>query len=1094
MQRNGITTGMKLVLGLVLSVLICSTAFAGSVSVPLSEQTISKKPPADLIYQDKRIDSYEAYELQKSGTDLSLLNPYESNLWQNKKHLLQEMAIPNQAYDFSAFKASPTEFFKAVLTGENKARYIITASVKNHGNIIRAAILRLLGYDVPIPRYYKKLKIQFRSEDEKNKFLEKLGEKTLTNRQKWVHADSSGNVLIIKDVILEEAELTNINIYMPIMERSRQKERRTFRALLAVYGITNLKQSINANDWKVGRIFNEHLMINIPYANQFRDVAKEDLKWIANRLNKISREELVKAVAMAQFPTPLNDLMVEMLISRINSLNEHLGIESNLTYERYINNEFIKQGKLTTDIAPERVVGYYKEDADSPFEFGDLFRLYRSQAVYNLLSKTLDEAMNRFVPGIRINDAASEIQNQISEYTANNNVQTGEALPLKVFSYPTAYAGASANRNVVFGQQFGRSAPIQLVDTVAASANLGFFSMLTGVTNKVIPSVSAQVSLTRSYTHVRPMPDLQTATSQKLTKVLVPNLMKKLGRIIDLDIVCSLDEVVNVVEDTLRGERIVYIKYDKAIANSKELAIAKRKELIADGVPEDIILLVPIDKEKECVTEIENRQNENLDKFIKEFALNETFIISDTVNLISTASANVPLEALGGIPLNLTASGDIAKGLLRNITLRKGEKELEVTIQKQNNFNKSLGLSLNFFIDIVAGTKKWLKGQQETLLYKIPLEGISNEKKTLVSKILHDLFTSNSLARLKDNYSPVTLYHDVNGRLNTLKFLWFKTESMRLDNYVEVILPEERYPELAKKERTKKLYSTSSYRRNGRDIFGFFNNIINRVSSFISIGQNPADAGQAIKGSSKSRYYTTEADISEGIKPIVTTKVDYIWKGWKAKYKKLNSMFNFIEGLFDETQMDYTIDRTKFQQGGPLMGYEVKMTIIVYPEFYDDFKAKIMDSSYIHAARVLRYIYGAEDWDWYCQDADYTIFNTKDDRMCMPGAARRIMKLRKTGFPKEKVALVKTYNSILLRLLEAFDRKKVLQWISPKNMFSSTRVTGFKEDTEKGYIDYISNTYGQYNREYGSGIFDQIGSVLGIAPYELRALNYTPAF
>lgn len=1085
---------MKLVLGFVLSVLIQTTAFAGSVSIPLAEDVISKKPPADLVYQNQRVDSYEAFELQKSGVDLSKLNPYESNLWQNKKHNLIDQPIPDQSYSFDAYKTSPTEFFKAAIVGEDQARYIVTASVKNHGNILRAALLRLLGYDIVIPRYFKKLKINFTSEKDKLEFLEKVGEKTLTNRNKWISEETTETILVIKDVILEPAELNNVNIYMPIMSRSRQLDRRTFRALLAVYAITSFKQSINGNEWKIGRVFNQHLMINFPYANQFRDVTKEDLKWINQRFNQLSTKEIQKAVAMAQFPAPLNQLVSQLLISRINSLNEHLGLDSTLNFDRNINNDFLKRGKLISDLAPERVVSYFQEDADSPFDFQDLFRLYRSQAVYNILSQTLDSAINKFVPGIRIEDAAGEIQQQISDYRAEHPIQNGETLPLKLFTYPTAYAGASANRNVVFGQQFGRSAPIQLVDTVAASANLGFFSMLTGVSNKVLPGVSAQVSLTRSYTHVRPMPDLKTATSEKLKKVLVPRLMKSLGRMIDLDIACSLDNTVNVVEETLQGKKIVYIKYDKSIPDAKDQAILKRAELISQGVPEEIILLVPIDRDKECVDEIERKKSENLDKFIKEFALNETFIISDTLNMINSASATIPLEALGGIPLNLTASGDLAKGLLRNITLRKSENELEVTIQKQNNFNKSIGLSLSYFVDIIAGTRKWLEGKQKTLLYKIPLENLTAEKKTLVSHILYDLFTSNSLAKLQENFSPVTLYHDIGGRLNTLKFLWFKTEGMRLNNHVEVILPADTHPELSEQERTKKLYSTSSYRRNGRDIFGFFNNMLTRISSFIRIGQNPPDAGQAIKGSSKSRYYTTEADISDGYDPIVTSKVDYIWKGWKAKNKKLNSIFSFIEGLFGETQMNYTIDRSKFQQGGALKGYEVKMTLIVYPEFYQDFKAKILDSSYIYAARVLRYIYGEEDWDWYCEDAYATIHNTQDESMCMPGAARRLLKLRKNGFPSDKVALVNSYNSILVRLLEAFNRQRVLKWISPENMFSSTRVTGFKENTEKGYVDYISNTYGQYNREYGSGIFDQIGSVLGIAPYELRALNYTPAF
>lgn len=1071
--------------------IVCSSAYASSVSVPLRVNNLSKKPAQDLIHQGKRIDAYEAFDLKKTGIDLSNLNPYESHLWQNKKHLLNVIKIPPQSYRFSAYKTSPTEFFKAVVIGENNQRYVITASLKNHMNVVRASLLRLLGYDIDIPRYYKKLSINFDTKKEKDLFIATVGEKTLTKRSKWVDESSNDTTLILKDVTLENAKLRNVNIYMPVMLRARQQDRRVFRSLLSVYAITEFKQSINATTWKVGRVFDENLMITIPYANQFRDVSKEDLLWIQKRLNNLSLTELKKAVSLAMLPKEIESLVLNKLISRINSLNDHLGLTSTLSFDRYINSSDLKtvqDGKLTREIKG-RVVDYYNEDAESPYKFKDLFRLYRSQAVYNLLSRTLDEAINKFVPGLRIGDAANEIQEQIADFRANN---TTGILPIKAFAYPTAYAGAAANRNIVFGQQFGRSAPIQLVDTVSANANLGVFSMLTGISDKVMPSLSAQVGLARTYTHVRPMPDLQTATSQTLKKILVPKLMKNLGQIIELDIVCSLDQDVNIVEETLRGERIIYIKYDKAVDSAKELAIKKRSELIADGIPENIILLVGINKEEECIKEIDEKKSKNLDTFLKEFALNETFIITDSVNLTKSASANIPLETISGIPLNLSASGDMARGMLRNITLRKAENNLEVTIQMQNNTNKSLGLNLNFFIDILAGTKKWLKGKQKTLLYKIPIENLTKEKRNIVSKILHDLFTSNSLFTLKEHYAPLTLLHDVSGNINTIQYLWFKSENMRLNNFVEIVLPEENYPGLTKSQRSKKLYSTSSYRRNGRDIFGFFNNLVNRFSSLIRLGQNPADAGQAIKGSSRSRYYTTEGDISENVSTVATTKIEYLWKGWKAKNKKLNHMFNFIESLFDKTQLDYTIDRSDFQDKGVLRGYEVRMTIIVYPEFYETFKQQIIKAPFKQAARGLRYLYGPRKWDWYCEDSERTIHNTDDESMCMPHSVRKLLKFRKTGLPNDKVKLVKAYNSILLNLMEGYDRKKVLKWISKRNMFSSTRVTGFKEGTEKGYVDYISNTYGQYNREYGTGIFDQIGALLGIAPFELRALNYTP--
>ena len=1079
----------------IFSLFLCSfQVFAASVSIPLKQGDNSKRPAEDLVYQGQRVDSYQALEIARGGVDLSKLDPYESYMWQNKKHTLNLLKIASNTFKFEEHKRSPTEFFRAVVS-QNGVRYVITASLENHTNIIRAGLLRKLGFDIALPSYLKSAKIDFDSVAEKTDFLEKIGEQTLTNRKKWLEKETEDSSLYLKDLTIESAELKNVNIYIPVMNRERQEKRRIFRSLLAIYALTDFPQSVNAIGEKVGRVFNNYLNITHPYANQFRDVSRADIEWIIERVNKvITDSDWSEITRISGYPTDVSFLIREKLKARANSLAQHLDLAQVYSPHTKLTTGNITKGELRSDAYPDRVVDYFKEDADSPYEFNELFRLFRTQGTYNALSQVLDQAIDKIVPGITINDAISNIQDEIADYRINNPSSDG-SLALNVFTAPTAYVNASARRNVVFGQYQESVAPIQLVDSVQADANLGVYSMITGLHNKVTPSVSASVSFSRTYSHVRAMPDLDEATSQSAEKILVPRLMKKVGAILKTEFACSMLDTVTVEESELNGEKIVYVKFDTAVDGAIDLARARRQELINSGVSEKIILLVPIQRASECEKEIEEKKNKNLEEFLKEFAENETFIISDSISLMGMGNASLPLDPVLGQPLTLSVGAEAIKGFIKAIFIRKKEDHIEVSIQRQKNFNKSLYMGLNYFIEILRGTKKWINAEQETLIYKIPVENIAEERRLITLKALRELFVSNSTHYMDENYDPYVLDHNVLGNLTTLQLLWYKSENLYMDHSVEIKLPESEYPDLTSQQRKKTLFATSSIRRNGKNFFGFANSILSYFSDFLNLGSGNSDPGRTFMGESRSRYYVTEADISPDTDPnSITTKIDYVWRGWSAGMSKLDDIFDWIEWLFDDTQVGYHIDRTQFEGQGPLQGYEVKSTFIVYPNFMQRFERDIIRSSEENSLKVLKEIYGERKWKSYCKRRSQFAGSPSRRRNhnCIPMAVKRIFDLRKYGIKSAGPARVKDFNYVLVMLLEGFDRPRVLKYIGAENFFASTRVTGFLENSEKGYVDYISNTYGNYNTEYGTGIFDQISSLLGITPYELRALNYTP--
>lgn len=1055
-------------------------AIAGTVSIPLEIQDTSKRPADDLVYQNNQINSYQAFKLKEEGIDLAELSPYESHLWQDQKHPLAKKLNIKQVH-FEEFKASPREFFRAKVSANGQA-YVLTASLDNHTNIIRANLLRSLGYDIQTPSYYQKMKVSFRSEKDKELFKEELGSKTLTNRKKWFEQEKETE-LIVKNITLAPAKLNNVNLATPVMSYARQEKRRIFRALLAIYALTDFPQSINAINWELGSIFNQKLMLQHPYANEFRSVSREDLIWITKRMLILSRDDFSKIIAPAGYPKDIQRLIKEKLIGRLISLAAKLKLAHNLTVNKVVNNGSIKNSKLTYDAYPESVVEFYKQEADSPYEFDEMFRLFRTQATYNALSTALSTAVEKFVPAAQIADAAEEIQDQITEYRLENQKADG-SLPLKVFSYPTAYLNTHASRNIVFGKFMDNSAPIQLVDSVSADLNLGVYTLVSGL-DDVTPSLNLGASYSRSYTHVRAMPDLNKATSQSLKKVLVPKLMGHVARMVKDEYTCSLTEEVNIVETELNNNPVVYIKYELSDPEAKKKALAERAELIANGTSEDIILLVPVQITKECEKEIRLAQKQSLKDFVDQFALNETFMINDSINLLGTGNATIPLDQFLGQSLSLSISGEKAKGFIRSVSIRKKDDYFEITIQKQNDRSHGLGLGINYFIEIVKHSQKWLQGKLKTAIYKVPLETEENSK---LFSILRELFISKSTFELESHFSPIILEHDTSLKLNTFKALWYKSEALYMDHHVEMELPQSEYPELSLEQRSKNLFSTSSIRRNGKDLFGFFNTVLGRISRFINLGSGSQDPGQNIRGSSKSRYYTSEMDLSSPEKS--TTKIEYVWKGWSAGKQTLNHIFNFIESIFPEGEQGEHINRDQFEQTSLLRGYEVKTTMILYPSFYQQLEKDFIHADNNSAMSFLKKLYGEKKWKRFCTKRRH--HRRVARRSCTPRAAKTLLKIRKSPLTFVGTNHAKKMKSLAITLLEGFDRKNVISWLGTKNLFINTRVIGFLENSERGYIDYISNTYGEYQTDYGTGVFDQIGQVLGLSPYELRALNYTP--
>lgn len=1082
--------------------LFTQSAKAAKVSIALDPMDLNSAPAEDLVLDGKRIDSSQALQLKQNGEDISLLAPHESKLFIGKRLELSNqraLAYPqNEILNFRDYKTSPTEIFRARVSSEN-GDFTLTAGLDNHMNILRAAILRGIGYDLDVPKYYSSLKISFDTKEEASDFLSKIGEQTLTNRERWTATKISDTLIEFKGLTLEPATLRNVNIYLPVMSRSRQESRRVFRALLSLYVLTDFPQKANSAAWTRGREFNGSLIFNHPYASAFSNVTIDDFKWSLRKLNELSKEDFAEALSYTGIPEDIAALYTEKLVSRLNHLNKLARLEAApYSVDMSITTGDIVNGKLTKEPEAGLAVQFYQEDELSPYRFRELFRLFRTQLTYNALSSLLDKGIEKFVPGLRIKDAAEDIQEQISDFRSNSPQNQG-ALPIKAFTKPIANGRVFSSRNVVFGQYLGSDAPIQLVDTAGAEVNLGAFSNITGLSQKSLPSVSATAALGRTYTHVRAMPDLKTASRQHIKKLLVPRHFKSLGKVIKAEYICSIPSAPYVEESSFGGEKIFYVKYDPSWENGKGLAIQKRQELIDSGVTESV-LLVKIDRSELCASEVETNKKESLKEFIKQFALNEMFIVTDTLRLTAGASAPIPLLPVAGAAVSLNISGDTSVSLLRSTMIRKTEEGLELSVQAQRDKKGSLSEGLSFFLELASNTTAWTKGKLISKVYKVKLEGLDNEDTSKVLSILRSLFVDNNRGPLEENYSPVDLDHDVSSRLNTLRLLFFKNENLKMDHEVEIIVPNRPGQNFSVKQRTKKLYSVGNYKRSGVDFYGFINRALTSVSGFLGLGGVSNDPGKNLFGSSKKSYFLTEADITEGQESSPLTRVEYAWSGWSKRPKKLFKVFDKVKEIYGDLLTGPLLEPSLLQGVTRLKSYDVKTSIIVYPDGAQKLKDAIFKVSELSALNYLRFLYGTEEWEEYCKGAfeffgetGPHIYRLEDGRrVCAPSSVSDLIDLRKKSPPSGPIEVAKQENKIIRNLFKNFKTSRVLGFIGETAFFSTTRVTGYREGHPDGMLEHISNSIGTYNRNYGTGIFDSVAQAAGISAFELRAMMYTP--
>ncbi|MDA8792767.1 hypothetical protein N9N67_05945 [Bacteriovoracaceae bacterium] len=1046
----------------------------------------------------KLLSKYQVHQMRVEGKDISLLNPRVSNLYLNKPLPISNMEqnnfpAENATVSFEEESDSPTGVYRSTVRFKNNSPqnqlFTLSASLLNHGVIINAGLMRLMGYNVDLPKYYHELNLEFPNETAKKGALKFIGEKTLLLKDKWITGETQ-NTLKLKGAILEPSQIKSLNLYWPYMSIQKQESRRIFRALLLFYVLTDFPQSINHITWSEGRKFNQNIILNHEQAAAFKNLTPEDARWLLHKLSAITKSQIEKVISFTQYPQEVQDVVVEKIISRLNHFFELFNLGSDV--QKFPLNNNIK--KISNQDFSRWVPDFYQPSEKSPYRFSQVFKFLRHQVISNALTSALSWAQKEYVPNQDMTTATESIRERVLEYRQTQGQNQG-ILPLKSWSKALFGARAFATRNIVFGNFLASDAPIQIVDSIGVEGEIGGLSIINKNLNKALP-VGVSLSLSKSYSHVRPTDSIEEASSKPIKELWIPRLMKNLGKIFTNEISCDISEKPFVQEEEVKDVIFKKIIYDKTQPEMLQKALDLKEELISNGTPANKILISGIDRKSDCEKQLLDKRKNLFKDFNDSLAENETFVINNQIKLSPFIGTNVPIGFVPGLSAGI--HNEINYIRLKTTMMRKVGDQLEITIQQRKDLENFTRGNITYLVNLVSMGIKFTKGKMNSLIYRISLNDLSEEKMLENQIILSQIFLKNNFSALKSKGQEVNLDHKVLGRLTSFNFLFWKSDKLKMNHTVEITNQAIQEKEYTGSDiffgKTREFYSIMDLKRTGNDFLNFFDRMIKTVSSFIGLGTSNPDPGQTPLGKSKRFYSITETELTPEIDPRYTSRIEIIHTGWATKMKRVKKTVRTIESYFVDLNQSDHIDMNIFKQTRKLRSYDFRTTFILYPNFYEKMKYMLLKNKDIKSIlSVLTFLYTHKKWNEFCARTNNEInFYDKEYRGCVPPDAQRIVKLIRKKVTANRKTKTKRINKFISTLFREFSINRILKMAPEESYFATTRITGFREKDPTGYLDYMANTVGKYNSDIGTGIMDQVAKQLGITSFELRAISYTP--
>lgn len=303
-----------------LSMVWTGSAFAQSetrvLTIPTpTKSNAVKKPSSDLVKDGAVLDVGEAAKMAENGFDLSTLNPIENKMWQNQTYAVSDSVQrgypqASKGVQFLSFEAA-TKFtsMMRVQSNEDKTQFFrLALSRYSQPMMMRAALLRKLGYFIPSPKNYSNLKITFESEEIKKIFLDQAQQDMGVDfeSRKWVTADNKvDHSIVLASATLESvsSEFFDLNWGLApnpddpaqVALVQRFSRNRAYRALVFPYSIADVPESVNRYSIKFASVSTGYIAVSYFMAHSFQACGYDDAQWILRRVQKLTLKDIKRS-------------------------------------------------------------------------------------------------------------------------------------------------------------------------------------------------------------------------------------------------------------------------------------------------------------------------------------------------------------------------------------------------------------------------------------------------------------------------------------------------------------------------------------------------------------------------------------------------------------------------------------------------------------------------------------------------------------------------------------------------------------------------------------------------------------------------------
>ncbi|MCB0393042.1 MAG: hypothetical protein KDD25_00705, partial [Bdellovibrionales bacterium] len=519
-------------------------------AVPLARDL---EPARDLIYQGREITPSEALRLVKEGKvrDLTDLDPKESDIWKNgpiapisKEGFSLGFRTDGEQAQYRGTVVSPFNIFRFEADFRDSSgrpvTNIVSVGPQIHNTLLRKGLLEKIGYRVPNMQYLRNLRLQFSDQNKKQLFLNSLFAATSIEPQRWIrdNVGDTDTTLTIKDALVSLSPVPFFDLSGGRVPASEIQGRRILNSAIVPFAITELTENVNASRWHVGQIANNQIIFPIPDGSAF-STTFEDARWILKRIGKLTRKDWDEVVEQAHFPPAVGGLFTEILISRRNQLRVPFELEKTIDKIKYddhysYGSEVVK-GRLVKTDYPDWGAKFFEEDPKPRLSGYEMKNLFKSKVISNILGNMVSNFNSEIVPSTNIGKELFLHQIDLAARQYADYIGTGEVkeIPFGFWTTPYYNGNLIAARDVVAGSYLGTDNLVQLADTFGYSVGTGIFANADGLPSGYSLTGRAELFLTTTFTHVKPISSIKLAVEEPYRNIVVPLLMDGYGKIFD---------------------------------------------------------------------------------------------------------------------------------------------------------------------------------------------------------------------------------------------------------------------------------------------------------------------------------------------------------------------------------------------------------------------------------------------------------------------------------------------------------------------------------------------------------------------------------